>query len=169
MIFKSIKTGGIPGVLIGILGGRAVCRPVLQVLTLFQNKKCHFPHRFKTWPVRNYVTRTDKKTHPKKVSQNPFWICIHSYTPVVPSKTIPEYRPNRAKVYARFQTKTAKKPYSLGWHILSPGVAWSMQVYRQPPALQSTDKIEISSYVSLICIYKSLVIGINAFFRCLYL
>ena len=62
MIFKSIKTGGIPGsrgVLIGILGGRGVCRPVLQVLTLFQNQKCHFPHRFKTWPVRNYVIITD--------------------------------------------------------------------------------------------------------------
>ena len=168
MIFKSIKTGGIPGVLIGILGGRAVCRPVLQVLTLFQTKKCHFPHRFKTWPV-SYVTITDKKTNPKKVSQNPFWICIRSYTPIVLSKTIPESRPNRAKVYARFQTKTAKKLYPLGRHILSPGVAWSMYVYRQPRALQSTDKIEIFSYVSLICIYKSLIIGINAFFRCLHL
>ena len=72
MIFKSIKTGSIPGVLIGILGGLGVCRPVLQVLTLFQTKKCHFPHRFKTRPVRNYVTITDKKTNTKKVPQNPF-------------------------------------------------------------------------------------------------
>ena len=23
-----------------------VCRPVLQILTLFRNKKCHFPHQF---------------------------------------------------------------------------------------------------------------------------
>ena len=23
-----------------------VCRPVLQILTLFQTKKCHFPHPF---------------------------------------------------------------------------------------------------------------------------
>ena len=45
MIFKSIKTGGMPGVLIGILGSRGVCRTVLRVLTLFQTKKCHFPHR----------------------------------------------------------------------------------------------------------------------------
>ena len=149
MIFKSIKTGGIPRVLIAILGGPGVCRPVLQVLTLFQTKKCHFPHRFKTWPVRNYVTITDKKTNPKKVSQTPFWICIRSYTPVVLSKTIPESRPNRAKVYTRFQTKTVQKPYPLGRHILPPGVAWSMYVYRQPRALQSTGQIEIFSYVSL--------------------
>ena len=44
-----------------------VCRPVLQILTLFQTKKCHFPHpfshqtskihtRFQAWPLgRNYV------------------------------------------------------------------------------------------------------------------
>ena len=44
-----------------------VCRPVLQILTLFQTKKCNFPHpfsdqtskihtRFQTWPLgRNYV------------------------------------------------------------------------------------------------------------------
>ena len=47
-----------------------VCRPVLQILTLFQTKKCNFPHlfsdqtsnvhtRFQTWPSgRNYVIIT---------------------------------------------------------------------------------------------------------------
>ena len=25
-----------------------VCHPVLQILTLFQTKKCHFSHRFQT-------------------------------------------------------------------------------------------------------------------------
>ena len=42
MIFKSIKTSGILGVLIAILGGRRVCRPVLQVLTLFQTEMVTF-------------------------------------------------------------------------------------------------------------------------------
>ena len=45
-----------------------VFRPVLQILTLFQSKKCHFLHqpgpqgafpcfytRFQTWFLRNYV------------------------------------------------------------------------------------------------------------------
>ena len=47
-----------------------VCHPVFQILTLFQTKKCHFPHpfsdqtskihtRFQTWPLgRNYVIIT---------------------------------------------------------------------------------------------------------------
>ena len=47
-----------------------VRRPVLQILTLFQTKKCYFPHpfsdlaskihtRFQTWPLgRNYVIIT---------------------------------------------------------------------------------------------------------------
>ena len=47
-----------------------VCRPVRQILTLFQTKKCHFLHpfsdptskihtRFQTWPLRrNYFTIT---------------------------------------------------------------------------------------------------------------
>ena len=78
MIFKSIKTGGIPGVLIGILGGRAVFRPVLQVLTLFQTKKCHFPHRFKTWPVRNYVTITVRRLTLKRFLKPHFEFgCVH--------------------------------------------------------------------------------------------
>ena len=107
------------GALIGILGGRGVCRPVLQVLTLFQTKKCHFPHRFKTWPVRNYVTITVRRLTLKRFLKTHFEFAYMILTPVVPSKTIPEYRPNRAKVYARFQTKTAKKPYPLGRHIYS--------------------------------------------------
>ena len=47
-----------------------VCRPVPQILTQFQTKKCNFPHRFsdqtskiltrfETWPLyRNYVIIT---------------------------------------------------------------------------------------------------------------
>ena len=46
-----------------------VCRPVLQILTLFQTKKWHFPHLLsdlaskihthsQTWPLRNYVIIT---------------------------------------------------------------------------------------------------------------
>ena len=35
-----------PVVLLGMFGGGTVCRPVLQILTLFQNKECHFPSQF---------------------------------------------------------------------------------------------------------------------------
>ena len=40
----SVTLGG--GVLLRIIGGGGVCRPVLQILTLFQTKTCHFPHPF---------------------------------------------------------------------------------------------------------------------------
>ena len=35
-----------------------VCRPVLQILTLFQTKKMSFSARFQTWPLRNDVIIT---------------------------------------------------------------------------------------------------------------
>ena len=64
-----------------------MCRPVLQILTLFQTKKCHFPHpfsdqtskihtRFQTWPLgRNYVIIT-KIIAQTKNSSNPLRIRI---------------------------------------------------------------------------------------------
>ena len=42
--------GGEKVVLLGILGG--VCYPVLQILTLFQTKKCHFYTHFQNWPLK---------------------------------------------------------------------------------------------------------------------
>ena len=39
MLFNDLEL--VPRVLLGILGG--VCRLVLQTLTVFQTKKCHFP------------------------------------------------------------------------------------------------------------------------------
>ena len=54
------------GVDVGILGG--VCRPVLQIMIVFETKKCHFftpvfrpdrfNTRFQTWLLRNYVIIT---------------------------------------------------------------------------------------------------------------
>ena len=169
MIFKSIKTGDIPG---GThrnswwSWGVPPCSPSPDPIS---DQKMSLSTPFQNLAVRNYVTITVRRLTLKRFLKTHFEFAYMILTPVVPSKTIPEYRPNRAKVYARFQTKTAKKPYPLGRHILSRRVASSMYVYRQPRALQSTDKIEIFLYVSLICIYKSLIIGTNAFFRCLYL
>ena len=63
-----------------------LCSPVLQILTLFQTKRCNFPHpfsdqtskihaRFQNWPLRrNYVIiRLERK---QKISLNPFQIRI---------------------------------------------------------------------------------------------
>ena len=44
------------GVLLGILAGSVP--PCIQILTLFETKKCHFYTRFQTWPPRNDVIIT---------------------------------------------------------------------------------------------------------------
>ena len=49
---------------------------------------------------------------------------IHTYTPVVPSKTIPIPDLNMGKFYIRFQTATAQKPYGL-YRGVPPGVIGS--------------------------------------------
>ena len=53
-----------------------VCHPVLQILTLFQTKKCHFSHRFQTWPLKSFPILRPKWT-----------------------KCIPVFRPKSPKIY----------------------------------------------------------------------
>ena len=102
-----------------------VCRPVLQILTRFQTKKCNFPHpfsdqtskihtRFQTCPLgRNYVIITKIRAQKRKKLVNPFRIRIFLFLAfsfgietintfihsVVPSKTIPDSRQNGQSVY----------------------------------------------------------------------
>ena len=91
-----------------------VCCPVLQILALFQTKKCNFPHpfsdqtskihtHFQTGPLgRNYVIITKIIVQTKKffksiskshISLSFFYthlewkrLIFHIYSPVVPSK-----------------------------------------------------------------------------------
>ena len=93
---------------------------VSQILTLFphlfsdQISKIH--PCFHTWPLgRNYVIITYGRAQTKKILQIhfeftyfPFLLwnnkLIHSYTPIVPSKTIPDSRPKWAKfIYTHSQ------------------------------------------------------------------
>ena len=120
-----------------------MCRPVLQILTGFQSKKCNYPNlfsdqtseiytsRFHTWSLgRNYVIIIRLGCKHKNYS-NPFRICLFlflSYSFGI--ETIKMFihssssleNPNRfqtkmGKVYSRFQTKMAQKPYPMGRHI----------------------------------------------------
>ena len=81
--------GGGEGVHQRNIGGGGVCRPVLQFLTLFQTKTCHFPHPFsdptskihtsfqKWWRSQNatylftktnYIIITEMRTPTKNIS-----------------------------------------------------------------------------------------------------
>ena len=102
-----------------------VCHPVLQILTPFQTKQCHFPHRFQTWPLgRNYVIVAyiiAQRTNFFKCISN-FGIetkntFIHSCTCSSPENHT-RFQTKMGKAYTHFQTKKDQKPYRLGRHIL---------------------------------------------------
>ena len=118
-----------------------VCRPVHKIQTRSQTKKCHFPPRFQTRPLKSITVfrpglqteimlsllRLERK--PKKCL-NPFRIrmflflsysfgieTINTFIPsVVPSKTIPVSRPKWAKCIPVCRPKRRKNP-TMGRHI----------------------------------------------------
>ena len=119
-----------------------VCRRVLQILPRIQTKNYNYPHpfsdqtskihtRFQTWPLgRNYFIITQIRAQTQK-SSNLFGIRIFLFLSysfgIVTIKMFIHSRsslenPTRfqtkmGKVYTRFQTKTAQKPYPMGRHI----------------------------------------------------
>ena len=130
-----------PGVTPGTSSLVGIYRPVPQILTRFQTKKCNFPHpfsdqtskihtRFQTWPLgRNYVIITQIRAQTKNYS-NPFRIRIFLFLAysfgvetintfilsVVPSKTTPDSRPKWAKRIPPFSDQNGAKtlPYGIG-------------------------------------------------------
>ena len=123
-----IFPGGVGGYSWEFLVG--VCCPVLQILTLFQTKKCHiFPYlfsdqtskihtHFQTWPLgRNYVIITQIRVPTNAFRIHIFLYRTYSfriemiaclYTPLVPSKTIPNFRQKWAKCIPVFRPKRPK-------------------------------------------------------------
>ena len=117
-----------------------MCRPVIQVLTLFQTKKCHFSHpfsdlpsklhiRLQSWPLGNYViltyTRIATKNDPFQIR---IFLLLYSFgiemiDTFINSrsslKNHTQFQTKMGKVYTCFQTlKTAQKPYAaFGRHI----------------------------------------------------
>ena len=82
-----------------------VCRPVPQILTRFQTKKC----RFSTVQTKNY---SKFRIRIFLFLANSFGIkTINTYIhSVVPSKTIPDSRPKWAKCIPVFRPKWRKNP-----------------------------------------------------------
>ena len=120
------------------MGG--ACRPVIQILTLFQTKKCHFSHRFQTRPLKyipvfrpglkakimSLLLRLEGK---QKNSSNVFRIpifLIRSYSFGIETidtfirfrsslENHTRFQTKMVKVYSsRFQTKKVQKPIPFG-------------------------------------------------------
>ena len=133
------------GALIGILGGRGVCRPVLQVLTLFQTKKCHFPHRFKTWPVRNYVTITVRRLTLKRFLKTHFEFAYIHILPLFPRKPYPNPDQIGQKFMPVFKPKRRKNQFVIYPMVEMTGIYFCPENYYQKcTPLRKTTKISIS-------------------------
>ena len=124
-----------------------VYRPVLQILTLFQTKKCHFLHPFLHLAFREKLCSLLELEHKQNIFSNAFRIFLFpSYSFGIETiNTFIRFRSsleNHArfqnkigKVYTRFQTKTAQKPHPWGWHI--PIKAY-IRLYPPPPLSPTT-------------------------------
>ena len=110
-----------PGVLLGILVG--VCRPVLQILTRFQTKKCFFSASDFRFHIYLSLLRLERK---QTNSSNPFLFLSYSFRIVTINMFIHScsslenhtpFQTKMGKVYTHFQTKTVQKSYPMGRHI----------------------------------------------------
>ena len=118
------------GVLLGIFGG--VCRPVLQILTRFQTKKCNFPHPFSVLAFRQKLLLSLLKLECKQkksilihfeFTYFSFFLThlelndkyVHTLGSSLENHT--RFQTKIGKVCTRFQTKTALKPHPMGQHI----------------------------------------------------
>ena len=57
-----------------------VCSPVLQILTLYQTKKCHFPHPFSDQTLNPYIASYSTQAS-LIFFQSPTFNCIKWFTP----------------------------------------------------------------------------------------
>ena len=110
-----------------------MCRPVLQILTLFQTKKCNFPHpfldqtskihtRFQTCPLgRNYVIITYRLERKQKNASNSFRIRRFLFLFGIETINTFIHSCSSLKNHTWFQTKMGKvyptRPQPMGQHI----------------------------------------------------
>ena len=104
-----------------------VCRPVLQMLTLFQTKKCYFSHLFSDLAFKKWCHHYLDYNSNKKEFLKPIWIGIFlflSYSfgtetinTIVHSRSSLEnhtrFQTKMGKECIRFETKTAQKPFGV--------------------------------------------------------
>ena len=102
-----------------------VCRPVLQILTLFQTKKCHFSRPFSDLAFKklchHYLDYSrNKKYFLKSIRIGIFLFLSFSFgtetiNTFVHSRNALEkhtrFQTKMSKVYTRFQTKTTQRPF----------------------------------------------------------
>ena len=138
-----------------------VCCPVLQIQTLFQTQKCHFPHSFSDLASNIIGSYSDlrllrlehqQKDVLKSIS-NSHIIFLSYLFGIETTETFTRshsslenhtrFQTKMCKVYPRFQTETAHKPYPLrgggGWeHAFLAYAGRGVPPHRVPRLVQRT-------------------------------
>ena len=143
-----------------------VCRPVLQMLTLFQTKKCYFSHLFsdlvfKKWCHHYLDYNSNKKNFLKPIRIGIFLFLSYSFgtetiNTFVHSRSALEnhtrFHTKTGKDCIRFETKTAQKPF---------GVA-HRYVGEYPPGPDNTSTLLTCSLdVCHVCLRESIFSGLE--------
>ena len=143
-----------------------VCRPVLQMLTLFQTKKCYFSHLFsdlvfKKWCHHYLDYNSNKKNFLKPIRIGIFLFLSYSFgtetiNTFVHSRSSLEnhtrFQTKMGKVYTRLQTKTAEKPFGAAHRYIG----------EYPPGPDNTNSLLACSLdVYHVCPRKSIFSGLE--------
>ena len=143
-----------------------VCRPVLQILTLFQTKKCYFSHMFsdlafKKWCHHHLDYSSNKKYFLKSIRIGIFLFLSYSFgtetiNTFVHSRNALEnhtrFQTKMSKVYTRFQTKTSEKPFGAAHRYIG----------EYPPRPDNTNSLLACSLdVCRVCPLKSIFSGLE--------
>ena len=143
-----------------------VCRPVLQMLTLFQTKKCYFSHLFsdlvfKKWCHHYLDYNSKKKNFLKPIRIGIFLFLSYSFgtetiNTFVHSRSSLEnhtrFQTKMGKVYTRLQTKTAEKPFGAAHRYIG----------EYPPGPDNTNTLlACSPDVYHVCPRKSIFSGLE--------
>ena len=152
------------GAFLGILGRGG--RPILQILTLFQTKKCYFSHPFSDLAFKKLCRHYLDYSSNKKYFLKSIWIRIFlflSYSfgtetvnTFVHSRSALEnhtrFQTKMGKECIRFETKTAQKPF---------GVA-HRYVGEYPPGPDNTNTLLTCSLdVCHVCLRESIFSGLE--------
>ena len=125
-----------------------MCRPVLQILTLFQIKKCYFQHpfsdqtskiqtRFQTWPVG----KQKNSANPLKIRT--FLFLSYSFG-IETINTFIHSRSRSLENHTRFQTNMPQNPYADGAaHAPPPPPSFGPNCSLNPYPESTSDLIQI--------------------------
>ena len=158
-------------------------RPVLQILNLFQTKKCRFRHPFLGLASKIHIRFQTWRSRHELFPLHPFRICILlfcSYSFAIETTTTSMHSRNSLENHTRFQTQTygrslysfsdrkGAKTILLGRHIPislkygnAPGSSPHIPWFRQPSHQCRPRLVQLCNHFALSCIFITFALGVG--------